>query len=95
MTPTRDQVMEELKNVKDPELGFDIVTLGLVYEVKTHPEEGIDVLMTLTSPFCPYGGKIIEDIEKTLRKLHREVRVEVTFEPEWEPPEDIKLALGL
>jgi len=87
--------MEELMKVKDPELGFDIVTLGLIYKVTIHSEEGIDVLMTLTSPFCPFGQKIIGDVERVLRKLHREVRVEITFEPEWEPPEDIKLALGL
>lgn len=95
MTLTKEAVMDALKSVKDPELGFDVVTLGLVYEVKTHPEEGIDVLMTLTSPFCPFGQKIIGDVERELRKLHKEVRVEITFEPEWEPPEDIKLALGL
>jgi metal-sulfur cluster biosynthetic enzyme len=87
--------MEALRGVKDPELGFDIVTLGLIYEVKTDPAEGIDVLMTLTSPFCPFGQKIVGDIEKVLHKLHKEVRVEITFEPEWEPPEDIKLALGI
>jgi metal-sulfur cluster biosynthetic enzyme len=87
--------MDALREVKDPELGFDVVTLGLIYEVKIDPELGIDVLMTLTTPFCPYGDKIVQDIEKALKKLHREVRVEITFEPEWEPPEDIKLALGL
>ncbi len=95
MTLTKEQVLETLRGVKDPELGFDVVTLGLIYETNVDPEMGIDILMTLTSPFCPYGDKIVGDIERALRKLHPEVRVEITFEPEWDPPEEIKLALGI
>lgn len=92
--PTNDAIVEALKQVKDPELGIDVYTLGLIYEIKAS-EEGIDILMTLTSPFCPFGDQIIQSIEKKLHPLHPEVRVEITFEPEWEPNEEIKLLLGI
>ena len=94
MLPTKDQIIEQLKLVKDPELGIDIHTLGLIYEI-TVGDEGIDILMTLTSPFCPFGDKIIADIEQRLTKLHPEVRIDITFEPEWEPNEEIRLMLGI
>jgi metal-sulfur cluster biosynthetic enzyme len=94
MLPTKEQIIDELKQVKDPELGIDIFALGLIYETKIS-EEGIDILMTLTSPFCPFGDKIVQDIEKRLVRLHPEVRVEITFDPEWKPSEEIQLMLGL
>lgn len=92
--PTEAQVIEQLKLVKDPELGFDVYTLGLIYKISIS-EEGIDILMTLTSPFCPFGDKIVGDIERKLHTLHSEVRVEITFDPEWTPTEEIKMALGV
>ena len=92
--PTKDQVIEKLKTVKDPELGIDVWSLGLVYDIKIS-EEGIDITMTLTSPFCPFGNEIIESIETALEPLHPEVRVDITFEPAWDPPEELRVSLGL
>ncbi len=89
------QIAEKLKTVKDPELGIDIYTLGLIYKTTYDEKEGIDILMTLTSPFCPFGDKIVRDVEKALKPLHDEVRVDITFEPEWEPSEEVKMTLGL
>ncbi len=91
----KEQIIEALKTVKDPELDIDIHTLGLIREIKSDDIAGIDILMTLTSPFCPFGEKIIGDVEKAVGKLHSEVRVELTFEPEWEPSEELKLMLGI
>ncbi len=91
---TKENIIEELKTVKDPELGLDIHTLGLIYDIKIG-EDGIDILMTLTTPFCPYGDEIIRNVEKSLKKFGQEVRVDITFEPEWEPSEDLKISLGL
>jgi metal-sulfur cluster biosynthetic enzyme len=94
-TPTKDEIIAALKTVKDPELGFDIYTLGLIYDIKSDEMEGIDITMTLTSPFCPFGDQIIGEVEHALEELHSEVRVDITFEPEWEPSEEVKLMLGL
>lgn len=92
---TKENIIEVLKTVKDPELHIDIHTLGLIYGIETG-EDGIDILMTLTTPFCPYGDEIIQNVEKALgKKFGVEVRVDITFEPEWEPSEELKIELGL
>ena len=90
----KENIIEELKTVKDPELGLDIYSLGLIYDIKIGVD-GIDILMTLTTPFCPYGDEIIQNVEKSLKKFGQEVRVDITFEPEWQPSEDLKISLGL
>ena len=92
--PTKESIIEKLKTVKDPELGIDIYTLGLIYDIRIS-EEGIDITMTLTSPFCPFGNQIVESVEDALLPLHPEVRVDITFEPVWEPSEDLKISLGI
>lgn len=94
MEITKEAIYKRLATVKDPELLMDIVALGLIYEV-TIGEDGIDVLMTLTTPFCPFGNEIVLAVEKALAPFHVPVRVDITFEPEWKPPEDITIALGL
>ena len=91
---TKENIIEALKTVVDPEIHTDIYTLGLVYNIVIGPD-GIDILMTLTTPFCPYGDQIIQNVEKALKKFGVESRVDITFEPEWEPPADIRIALGL
>lgn len=91
---TKDAIIEQLKTVKDPELGMDIYSLGLIYGITIG--ETLDILMTLTTPFCPYGEEIITGVEKTLgKKFDKEVKVDITFEPEWQPSEELKLSLGL
>lgn len=92
--PTQEQIIEALKTVIDPEIHTDIYTLGLIYDIKVG-EDGIDILMTLTTPFCPYGDEIVRNVEKALKKFGVEVRVDLTFEPEWKPSEETRLALGL
>ena len=92
--PTKDDIILALKTVIDPEIHIDVWTLGLIYDITTG-EDGIDILMTLTTPFCPYGNEIVNGVEKSLKKFGVEVRVDLTFEPEWQPPEDIKIALGI
>lgn len=92
--PTKDDIIAALKTVIDPEIHIDVWTLGLIYNIETG-EDGIDILMTLTTPFCPYGNEIVQGVEGSLQKFGVEVRVDLTFEPEWQPPEDIKIALGI
>lgn len=93
-TPTKEDVIKALKTVEDPEIHLDIYSLGLIYDIAIG-EDGIEILMTLTTPFCPYGEEIIASVEKALKVFGVEVRVDVTFEPEWVPPEEIRIALGI
>ncbi len=84
--PTEDSVRIALRDVIDPELGFNIVDLGLVYDVAT--EGGIvDVRMTMTTHGCPAQGYIVNGVE---RRLAREdgvtgVFVDVVWDPPWSP----------
>ena len=93
-TLTKEQIIEALKTVIDPEIHADIYTLGLIYDIKLG-EDGVDILMTLTTPFCPYGDEIVRKVEGALKKFGVEVRVDLTFEPEWKPSEETRIALGL
>lgn len=91
---TKDDIIKALKTVEDPEIHIDVYTLGLIYNIDIN-DAGIDILMTLTTPFCPYGNQIVQAVEKALKPFGLEVRVEITFEPEWVPPEDVRIALGI
>jgi metal-sulfur cluster biosynthetic enzyme len=98
--PTREEVVEALHQVEDPELGMDIVDLGLLYDVELEGAgEKVKVIYTLTSMGCPAGAMISEDIERVVRELPGvdDVESEVTFDPPWSPErmsEDAKFILG-
>ena len=92
---TREQIIEALKTVKDPEIGIDLWTLGLIYDIKTS-DDGVDISMTLTSPFCPFGNEIVLSVEEAIKKLGaEEARVDVTFDPPWEPSAELRTMLGI
>lgn len=96
---TQDVVIEALKEVYDPELHYNIVDLGLVYDVDIRDGD-IHVLMTLTTPACPIGPMVQEQIQETLGILPgvRNVDVEFTFDPMWTPEkmsEEARVDLGL
>jgi metal-sulfur cluster biosynthetic enzyme len=96
--PTVDDVQDALSNVIDPELGLDFVELGLIYDVEI--EEGeVFVTFTLTSPGCPIGPQVGEQIEEFVGELDGVTRVypKMTFSPPWTPElmsEEAKFALG-
>ena len=95
---TSDEVREALKQVKDPELDTDIITLGLVYGIDVNNEtHTAKITMTLTTPFCPYGPALISDIKRTILKLPdmANAEVELVWTPKWEPSEELKLQMGL
>lgn len=73
--------------MKDPELGLNIIDIGLVYDVDVTETGRVDVKMTLTSPGCPAGTEIMDDVRQTLRDLEgvTEVEVELVWEPYWTP----------
>jgi metal-sulfur cluster biosynthetic enzyme len=88
-------VIEKIKQVKDPELGIDVYTLGLIYKI-TIDEEGVEVLMTLTTPLCPFASELVTEVENKLEELNAgDVRVEITFDPPWEPSEQLRTMLGV
>jgi metal-sulfur cluster biosynthetic enzyme len=96
--PTVDDVQDALTNVIDPELGLDFMELGLIYTVEI---EGGDVFVTfsLTSPGCPIGPQVSEQIEEFVSELDGVTGVypKMTFTPPWTPDmmsEEAKFALG-
>ena len=96
--PTRDDVVEALRQVEDPELGMDIVELGLFYDASVEGEN-VRVTHTLTSIGCPVGPMIQEDIERVVQEIPdvEQVSSELTFEPPWTPDkmsDDAKFILG-
>jgi metal-sulfur cluster biosynthetic enzyme len=96
--PSTEEVVEALRQVEDPELGMDIVELGLFYGAEVEGEK-IKVTYTLTSMGCPAGAMIQEDIDRVVRELDGvdDVESELTFEPPWTPDrmsEDAKFILG-
>lgn len=93
---TKEQVIEEIKKIQDPELGIDIWTLGLIYDIKILSEQNVHVLMTFTSPMCPAGGLLISRVQEYLKDLGFEkVDVEVTFDPAWTPSNELREMLGI
>jgi metal-sulfur cluster biosynthetic enzyme len=85
--------------VKDPELGLDLVVLGLIYDIEI---DGADVhaVMSLTSPMCPVAGQIVEDVKQAIEGVEgvESADVELTFEPPWTPERIsplIRASLGL
>ena len=98
-TVTEEDVMEALSNVIDPELGLDFVELGLIYGVEIAGGGDVKVTFTLTTPGCPIGPQVNEQIEEFVGELEgvRTIESEMVFVPPWSPEkmsEDAKFALG-
>ena len=96
--PTQEEVVEALRQVEDPELGMDIVELGLLYDVEVEGP-AVKVIYTLTSMGCPAGPLIQQNIEEVLRALPEveDVETELTWYPPWTPEkmsDDAKFILG-
>ncbi|HEY1688629.1 MAG TPA: metal-sulfur cluster assembly factor [Solirubrobacteraceae bacterium] len=95
---TVDDVMDALSNVIDPELGLDFVELGLIYNVEVDGGN-VGVTFTLTTPACPIGPHVSEQIEEFVGELEgvESVESQMVFTPPWSPErmsEDAKFALG-
>jgi metal-sulfur cluster biosynthetic enzyme len=96
--PSKEEVVEALREVEDPELGMDIVELGLFYDAEVEGPK-VKVHYTLTSMGCPAGAMIQEDIERVVGQIPgvEDVESELTFEPPWTPDrmsDDAKFILG-
>lgn len=99
---TPESVREELKPVVDPEIFISIVDLGLIRDVVV-AEGGakVKVVMTLTTPFCPEGPMIVEQVKQIVASLPgvQESEVELVWNPPWDPrkeaSDEVKAELGI
>ncbi len=85
--PSPETVKKALRAVKDPELGLNIIDIGLVYDAIVTDEGDVTVKMTLTSPGCPAGAEIMEDARLVLADLEgvKNVTIDLVWEPYWTP----------
>ena len=102
MLISEDIVFEALKSVVDPEIGLNIVELGLVYGTDIENEgKKVAVRMTLTTPMCPYGPAIIQEVGETIQALPgvEDSDVKIVWEPQWDPrtmaSDEVKDKLGI
>ena len=100
--PTREEVMEAIRPVKDPEMDFSVVDLGLIYDVELdEANKSVVVKMTLTSPACPVGPQIMGAVHTQCLDLEdvEEVDVQLVWTPLWDPTkmasDDVKMLLGI
>ena len=95
---TKQDVLEKISNVLDPELMINVVDLGLVYDLDIH-DDTVNIKMTLTALYCPAAGQIEKDVIKNVKKIAGIVTVKVEFvwEPVWDPAmmtEEARFELG-
>lgn len=95
--PTREQIIDVLKTVEDPELFLDIWFLGLIYSITIDHDGLVGIEMTFTSPMCPAGPSLISQVQTKVASVPgvRECKVTVTFTPAWEPSDEVKGMLGM
>lgn len=87
--PTKEQIIEALKPVQDPEIRIGVVDLGLVYDIAVDETGEVKVKMTLTTPACPYGEMLVASVHRAVEDLDGVSRVEVilVWDPPWDPKE--------
>lgn len=95
----KEQVIEILKKVYDPEIQYDIWSLGLIYNIEINSNK-VKILMTFTTPMCPYGPALMDDVRRQVSAIDGvgEVQIELTFNPVWgteKMSEEAKIALGI
>lgn len=103
MPLSEEKILETMKQVVDPELKVNVVDLGLIYGVGMEEVEGktnLRVVMTMTTPACPYGPELVQELKDTLAAMPEvgRVEVEVTLSPPWTPDrmtDDARDELGL
>ncbi|MGB7543792.1 MAG: metal-sulfur cluster assembly factor [Burkholderiales bacterium] len=96
ITPTEDSIRDALRDVVDPEVGWNIVDIGLVYGIDVS-EQRIHVRMTMTSMACPLGDVILESARAAIRAaapVVPEIEVELVWDPPWNPGMMSEIARG-
>lgn len=91
-----DDIKRKLRLVVDPEMHLDVVTLDLIRDIKVEGSR-VKILMTLTSPLCPFGDHIVNEVKSYAAEVSgvSEVTVDLTFDPPWVPSDDIRMMLGV
>ena len=91
---TKEDVIKILKTVEDPEINMDVYTLGLIYNIDIK-ENDVKLTMTFTSPMCPFGPQILDEIKAKMADKEIKVEIDLTFSPPWEPSEELRAILGV
>jgi len=82
---TIKQVLEALKEVTDPEVGINVVDLGLIYGIRIDENDNVTITMTMTTPMCPVASIILADVQLRLERIPGigKVNIELVWEPAW------------
>ena len=96
----KDQIIEKIKTVMDPEIPVNLYDLGLIYNINIDEKNNIDIEMTLTNPNCPVAGSMPESVGKAIATLQdiSSIKVNLIWHPKWSKDmmsEDAKLALDI
>ena len=87
--PTKEQIIDALKPVQDPEIRIGVVDLGLIYDVIIEDDGKVEIKMTLTTPACPYGEMLVAMVHRAAEEVEgvTEVEVKLVWSPPWDPKE--------
>ncbi len=96
---TKDELFQAISTVIDPEVGFNLVEMGLIYDASSDEEGNVKVIMTLSTKACPMHQMILQWVKEAVEKLPnvKDVDVEVVWEPQWNismADDNVKKALG-
>lgn len=93
---TKNDVIDILKSVNDPEIQLDVWTMGLIYNIEVEGST-VKILMTYTTPFCPFGPQLNEEIIRSLKEHlgAKKVDITLTFDPPYKMPDDLRGMLGI
>tara|TARA_B100000408_G_C10261081_1_gene207706 strand:+ start:89 stop:457 length:369 start_codon:yes stop_codon:yes gene_type:complete len=100
LTIKKEDIVNQMKEVFDPEIPVNIYDLGLIYEIKIDEEKKVEIIMTLTSPNCPVAESLPQEVSQKIKNLNgmKSLAVYLTFDPPWDKnmmSEDAKLALDI
>ncbi len=96
---TKEEIFKAISTVVDPEVGFNLVEMGLIYDASSDDEGNVKVTMTLSTRACPLHQMILQWVKEAIEKLPnvKEIDVEVVWEPAWNismADDNVKKALG-
>lgn len=93
---SKQDVIETLKTVLDPEVHLDVWTMGLIYNIEVTGKD-VKILLTYTTPFCPWGPQLNDEITMALQDQlgAKKVDIEVTFDPPYKMPDELRGVLGI
>ena len=100
LTIKKEDIVNQIREVFDPEIPVNIYDLGLIYEIKIDEEKNVEIIMTLTSPNCPVAESLPKEVSQKIKNLNgmKSLAVYLTFDPPWDQnmmSEDAKLALDI